>query len=199
MGTICPLVARLIPYGPKQKPAHVISMIKNSLLLSCLEAFSASSVAVEGYKDLAFGSSEADLLAKKICTMQKMETGVPRFAQYACSDFKFGGRTTVASAYFIDGEFLRLGIDVAWSEMVTVSDLIFKKYGQPSSQSTKEQMYAIDTTPNTTAYWAFEQDTVYMMMQSDANMQKAGVVLYSSPLFEKKALEVQQSSLDSAL
>lgn len=174
-------------------------MIKNTLLLSCLVAFSASSVAVEGYKDLAFGSSEADLLAKKICTMKKMETGMPGYTQYGCNDLQFGGRTTTAYAYFINGEFLRLGIDVAWSEMTAVSDLIFKKYGQPSSQSTKEEMFAIDTTPNATAYWAFEQDTVYMMMQSDANLQKAGIVMYSAPSYEQKATEVQRAALDSAL
>lgn len=138
-------------------------------------------------------------MAKKICTMQKMETGIAGYTQYGCNDFKFGGRETTAYAYFINGEFLRLGIDVAWSEMTTVSDLIFKKYGPPSSQSTKEEMYAIDTTPNTTAYWAFEQDTVYMMMQSDANMQKAGVVLYSAPSYEQKALEVQRSAIENAL
>ncbi|WP_429169394.1 hypothetical protein [Aeromonas hydrophila] len=174
-------------------------MIKNTLLLSFLVAFSASSFAVEGYKDLAFGSSEADLLAKKLCTMKKVETGMARVAQYNCNDFKFGGRMTTASAFFIDGEFLRLGVDVAWSEMTTVSDLIFKKYGPLSSLSTEEEMRALDTTPNVTAYWAFEHDTVYLMMQTDANMQKAGVVMYSAPSFEQKALEVQQSAMDSAL
>ena len=174
-------------------------MIKHSLLLSCLLAFSTSSIAVEGYKDIPFGSSEADLVAKNICTMQQVKTGVTRFTQYGCNDFKFGGRVTTAYAYFIDGKFLRLAVDVAWSEMTTVSDLIFKKYGPISSKSTEEEMSALDAKPNATAYLAFDQDTVYLIMQTDENMNKAGVVLYSDPSFEQKALEVKQAALANDL
>lgn len=134
-------------------------------------------------------------MAKNICTMQKVNTGMSRFTQYGCNDFKFGGRETTAYAYFIDGKFLRLAADVAWSEMTAVTDLIFKKYGPLSSKSTKEKMLALDSKPNVTAYFAFDQDTVYLLMQTDENMNKAGVVLYSDPSFEQKALEVQQAAL----
>lgn len=169
--------------------------MKNIAFLSaCLVGLlSQPAIAVDGYKGVKFGASEAELLSKNLCTMTKGPEYVQGVSMYQCNDFKLGAATTNAYAYFIDGKFLRFGIDLDWNgNMKSVGSGLVSKYGEASSSSTREQIRAVDTTPNASAYIAFDNDTVYINMESDERMNYAAMLIYSdlsfNSLFEQKRI-----------
>lgn len=147
--------------------------------------------AVDGYKGVKFGASEAELLSQNLCTMTKGEGYVQGTSMYQCHDFKLGEAVTSAYAYFIDGKFLRFGVDLDWNgNMRSVGSGLVSKYGEASSSSTREEIRAVDTTPNASAYIAFDNDTVYINMESDERMNHSAMLIYSdlsfNSLLEKK-------------
>lgn len=156
-------------------------------------------LAVDGYKDVKFGASEKEWISKGICSMSRAPDYVSGISMWQCHDFRLAGGMTNAYAYFIDGKFSRLGIDLAWGDMAKVSDGLFEKYGPLSSRSTQEQIAALDSQPNALAYIAFDKDTVYISMGTDGNLNKSAMLVYTDPSFDRLSAEKQQAALADAL
>lgn len=142
--------------------------------------------AVDGYKGLRFGSSEKELMSHGLCTMTPGDGLVAGTSMYYCSDFNMGGNVTTAYAYFIDGQFLRLAVSLDWNSIGAIGKGLVSKYGPATSGSTQEQIAAVERTPNSSAYVAYDNDTVYINMESDANLNKYALLIYSDPSFNAR-------------
>lgn len=161
-------------------------MKQTAFLSICLIGIlSQPALAVDGYKGVKFGASEDEFLSKRICSMTYEEEFAQDSRVYQCNDFKLGGIKTSAYAYFIDGKFLRLAIPLEWESMVSVGQGLANKYGLASSGSSKEELAAVDNNPNASAYIAFDNNTIFITMESDADSNKSSWLIYSDPSFSK--------------
>jgi hypothetical protein len=154
-------------------------------------------MAVDGYKDMKFGMSKAEIIKMKPCAMYK-GNGAPEGAEsLECDDFKFGGKKVGAGFFFIDGKFERIGIMLDADKTLGVATSLRDKYGDPSSASTKKQLEAVDTTPGANAFIAFDDDTIYLRMMTDEAMNQAAILIYTSKSYDDKLVKKHASSIDS--
>lgn len=163
--------------------------------------FSMSSFAVDGYKELKFGMTTEEVLNTEICTFQSLintkEFESVKFA--ACTDFQFGGESVPAVAYFINGEFLRFGIEVGATvdRMLSLMLSLMNKYGLPSTMPSEDELSAVETLPNRKAYIGFDKDTVFLGYQSDENYSQTVFLIYTSPKYETLLISNQGKILES--
>ncbi|MDG1732821.1 MAG: hypothetical protein P8H39_07560 [Thalassotalea sp.] len=155
--------------------------------------------AVDGYKDLKFGMSKAQIIAKNICTLEDMGTVQDGIEFYGCEDFIFGGELVELGIFFIDDKFLRVAIMPSIDLVAGLSKGLVKKYGSPSSSSTQKQFQAVDAEPNREAFLAFDKDTVFLNITSDEYNMQMALLIYTSPEYEKLMYKMQQESIDGDL
>jgi hypothetical protein len=156
-------------------------------------------LAVDGYKNLKFGMTIQQILGSNICTLQENDSGQVGVEYYWCGDFRFGGESIEAGAFFIEGKFLRFVVVLSTNVVVGLSKGLADKYGQPSSSSTPQEFQAIDTQPNREAFMAFDNNTVYLKLMSDENYIQSAILLYTSPSYERLLLKNQKESVSNDL
>ncbi len=141
------------------------------------------------------------VLNSKICTFQSlMKSDDYEFVEFAaCTDFQFGGESVLAAAYFVNGEFLRFGINVrATADMVqSLMKSLMNKYGAPSTMPSEDELNAVDTLPNRVAFIGFDKDTVFLGFESDENYSQTVVLIYTSPKYELLLISNQERVLES--
>ena len=118
---------------------------------------------VDGYKDLKFGMSEEEILAKRICTTEKVDiSDINSFAvAHMCEDFKFAGAKTAAYFYFIDNRFLKFVIaNIPGNLMSKIGVGLGKKYGKPTSKTKEKEIEKLLSTGGSLQVAAFANDTI---------------------------------------
>lgn len=176
--------------------------IKNYLLGAAVAGsvlFANTALAVDGYKNLKFGMSKQEVLNQNLCTM--LEDGIDEqgVETLYCEDLKFGPDITEAAAFFIDGKFLRIAISASLDRAEGLMNGLTQKYGRPSSMSTPAEFDAVDNFPDRAAFVAFDQDTVTIRIDSDADYNQTMFLIYTDRLYEKLLLENQTSAMSSDL
>lgn len=165
-------------------------------LLSLILAFTATgAMAVDGYKEVKFGSSFEAMKSAGLCDFQiaSKQPEHKNIVMYNCLDFQFDGNHTMAAASFIGGKFGKLQIMVD-SPVNSVLEALYKKYGTPSSSSTEEEMQNAIITGNP-IYVRFDKDTVILKVE---RVNKIDLVSlnYVSPDFEPPVKEKTQKITD---
>lgn len=176
----------------------VVVEMKKTLLLSALLAFSASSMAVDGYGGIKFGATKQEFLAKTPCTMQPYNANLPGMEILTCTDLPVAS-SYAAHAYFLGGRFLKFAIEVPWASLGPVSTALTNKYGVGSSVSSQEEIMAVVEQPNSTAYLRFDKDTITLMTSSDANMNKSVAIIYSHPGYDEIYQKIAEDAFQSQL
>jgi hypothetical protein len=172
------------------------SIITNYFLGALCIIYPSTALAVDGYKNLKFGDSIKTVVNSGICTFEQVPSPTKGITYYTCEDFKFGNAHTQAWAFFIDEKFLRMSFDIPVDSAVATIEAMANKYGAPSSRSTPSEFKAIDTTPNQTAFYAFEQDTAYIFMESQADNSQIAYLMYTSPTYNALLIKKQKNELD---
>ncbi len=170
-------------------------------LISCILGLllSTPAIAVDGYKNLKFGMSTKQIMETNICTFKKTASSVPGVEIYTCNNFKFGGETVEAGAFFIDNKFKRLFIVPSMTVAIGLGQGLSDKYGAPSSSSPRESFAKVDNTPNTEAYLGFDGNTVLLRIMSDENNLQSAFLIYTSSDYEKVLGDIQKKSLSNDL
>ena len=153
-------------------------------LLLCA-ALSSQVQAVDGYKDVKFGASTKDVMKSGLCAFSPADYGLKGVTALACDNLALGGDKVAASAFFIGDKFLRLGIETDVQKAISLRDSLIKKYGPPSSMSPAQYFTAIDTTPNTEAFIAFDGDTVFIKLETDEQMEQSATLIYTDKRYEE--------------
>ena len=177
----------------KIKTFFLVSAFLSSIFISPLV------LAVDGYKNLKFGMTNQQILESNICTLQKYDSGQVGVEYYGCEDFRFGGKSIEAGAFFIEGKFLRFAVVPSTDVAVGLVKGLIDKYGQASSSSTPQEFQAIDTQPNREAFMAFDNNTVYLKLMSDENYIQSAILLYTSPSYDSLLLKNQKESVSNDL
>ena len=157
------------------------------------------SFAVDGYKSLKFGMTEKEVLSEKICSLAAGPAGIPGFSMLGCTDLSIGGNQTEGTAYFINGKLQRFGIELPWNEVTTITKELNKKYGASSFASPRENWIAIDNEPNASAVIAWDNRSIYILMETDAHMNKMAVLIYTDPSFDSQLGELRQAAIGDDL
>lgn len=162
-------------------------------------ALSCQALAVDGYKEVKFGTSTKEVMKSGLCSFSPADYGIKGVTSLACEDLPFGGDKVAASAFFIGDKFLRLGIETDVDKAIGLRDSLIKKYGPPSSMSPAKYFSAIDTTPNTQAFMAFDHDTVFIRLDTDEQMTQSATLIYTDPLYEKQLNAHEANALSDDL
>ena len=162
-------------------------------------ALSCQALAVDGYKEVKFGASTKEVMKSGLCSFSPADYGIKGVTALACEDLSFGGEMVGASAFFIGDKFLRLGIDTDVAKAIGLRDSLIKKYGPPSSMSPAQYFSAIDTTPNTQAFMAFDHDTVFIRLDTDEQMNQSATLIYTDPRYEKQLNAHEANALSDDL
>lgn len=162
-------------------------------------ALSCQVQAVDGYKNVKFGASTKEVMSSGLCSFSPADYGIKGVTSLACEDLPFGGDKVAASAFFISDQFLRLGIETDVDKAIGLRDSLLKKYGQPSSMSPAQYFSALDTTPNTQAFIAFDSDTVLIRLDTDQQMNQSAMLIYTDPRYEKQLNAHQANALSDDL
>ena len=159
---------------------------------------------VDGYKDLKFGMSEEEILAKKPCTTKEIDVSdtATFIVAHMCEDFKFAGAKTTAYFYFIDDKLLKFvinGIPTNLGEKI--GEGLVKKYGEPTSTTKEKELEKLSSTGGSLQLAAFANDTISVIM----NVPKGnpdGIKFrldYVSADFERLKDEKRQDALEDDL
>ncbi len=170
-----------------------------SFVIAAFLLVGTSSSAVDGYKDLKFGTAKAEILKKSEYNFIKAPIDQTGVEMYSCQNFKFGNKIVEAAAFFIDDSFLRFVIVLPIDQIQGILASLNEKYGAVSSSSPQEAFAAVDTYPNTEAFLAFDNDTIYVKISSDANRKQTAMLLYTSPDYDKGLLKIQQTGFEGDL
>jgi hypothetical protein len=176
-----------------------MNYLKIFLLFLSLVIATSSAHAVEGYKELKFGISLNDVLESNICTLEENFSGQVGVQYYGCYDFPFSGTHVEAAAFFIDGKFLRFAIVPSIDIIQSLSAGLAKKYGPPSSMSTQAELQAVDKLPNRAAFIAFDSNTVYLRLMSDAYYSQTALLIYTDSRYDGSLMKKQKESMSSDL
>lgn len=169
-------------------------------LLFCSIA-SGQALAVDGYKNVKFGSTFSQLQASKICSWKKYEGNkVNGMDTYYCQDLSFAGKPRVGMAFFVDKKFERLAIpitkDINFDALI---DSLKRKYGEPSSLFTREQIEKAMSEGGEVSI-KYDNDTVIVGITKDGTTkQETTLLVYTSKDYFDKVANLQSSALDGDL
>jgi len=166
----------------------IFSLMVVTFLLSSISAS-----AVDGYKDLKFGATKAVILKNSGYSFLKSSVDQPGVEMYSCVDFKFGNKIVEAAALFVNNKFLRFVIVVPIDQIQGIVANLQEKYGAASSSSPQASFQAVDTHPNTEAFLAFDNNTIYLKISSDSNLIQSALLIYTSPDYDKHILATQKA------
>ena len=173
--------------------------MKKYLTSVMLFIISLSANAVDGYKDLKFGSTIDEIQSSKTCSFEPLTDYGTGVKALECSDFKFGEQNVEAAALFINNKFLRFVIDADVEYSEAIARQLTVKYGSPSSQSPQSDFDGVDRHPNRSAFIAFDNNTVYLEIDSDDNNTQSLMLIYTSPMYDKLLLKNQHQSISNDL
>lgn len=168
----------------------------NGVLLMMATMMAHSAHAVDGYKNLKFGMSKQEVIKLKPCTLFPGAGAPLGVENQQCVDFVFAGSRVTAAFFFVEEKLERVGFMLEKNQTLGLFESLTKKYGPPSSSSTQAQLNAVDTTPNSSGFVAFDNNTVYLRFMSDAAMRQSGVLIYTSPDYEEKVKAFQAAAAD---
>jgi len=177
------------------------SFVKYYFLLSVCLLFSltTSVFAVDGYKVLKFGMTKQEVIATGFCNFGSSSIISPGIEMVNCIDFKFSGKILVASIFFAENKFLRLGIVLPVDMLESLVAGLSKKYGAPCDRSPQEAFNAVDRFPNRDAYLAYDSNTVFLRIRSNQNGNQSVFLIYSSSLYDTFLVKKQQETLSGDL
>lgn len=166
-----------------------------------LIAVSFTSSAVDGYKNVKFGSGLDTLKAAKLCAWRHFDENHEKgIDSYYCDNFNFSGVKTVAMSIFIKNSFERFSIVI--NDNINVSALLSslqQKYGKPSSSFTSEEFDSFQAHGGSLTV-KFDNDTVMLGMNHDPETKAyATQLVYSSPSYFEKLKEQQQKNMKDDL
>ncbi|PHM23406.1 hypothetical protein [Xenorhabdus budapestensis] len=175
--------------------------MKKLVIMLTLGIVSFGAMAVDGYKDAKFGMTEEEFLSKKLCNFEKFEESprIKEISLYSCSDFLLANKKRGAMAFFLNGKFKRLDIDIG-SYVKPVSKLLEKKYGEPSSYSSKEE-YENALKNNGAISVGYDDNTILVDIRIICVKEgkETSQLIYTSPDvymntdFEEKTQELKES------
>jgi hypothetical protein len=168
-------------------------------LIGGILLFNMPLLAVDGYKDLKFGTTKSEILKKSGYNFIKTPVEQPGVEMYGCQNFTFGNRKVEAAAFFIDNKFLRFVIVAPLDQVQGIVSSLVEKYGPASSSSPEEAFPAVDNFPNREAFLAFDEDTVFFKITSDANREQTALLIYTSPLYDQHLLRLQKAGFKDDL
>lgn len=157
-------------------------------------ALSMSAHAIDGYKDLKFGMSKAEMKKAKLCSFQVDESD-----SWQCNDMKFGNKKTMAFAYFVDDKFKRIGILIDVDSVMGIANGLKDKYGPVSSMSEREEWNAVDTTTGAAAYMRFDDDNIIIKVTKHETLGPIAMLIYTTPDYEELVREKQGSAVSDDL
>ncbi|WP_337050189.1 hypothetical protein [Serratia fonticola] len=175
-------------------------MKKQWVFAAALMAFSASSMAVDGYKNLKFGMSEADALATKTCNFKKRPSGEKGVDQFVCGNFKVGGKSTNSAVMlFIGGKLIRFGFEQPVDDIEPILQAMRDKYGAAINPPTRSQIEALERVPNDSVDINFDNNTVTLRLITDERLNQSMLVMYSVKDFDQQWNDLKNSQLSSDL
>ena len=147
--------------------------------------------AVEGYKNLKFGMTKDEVMKSGLCTFTDIikDKEQPYLESIKCTDLKMNGKNTTAFAYFIENKFLRIGIGFDIKDASAITNLIVKKYGYRTSPKGDLHLEKKVIIPNNSTWIGFDNDTVFMLFETDNLLNITPYLVYTSPLFNELILE----------
>ncbi|EPO2452360.1 MULTISPECIES: hypothetical protein [Providencia] len=170
--------------------------MKKILLGALLSIFVANANAVDGYKNIKFGSSIKDVVNANVCSLKEFPdtNKVAGLTNYGCFDFQFGGKNTIAMAFFINGKFQRFAINID-DNYVSVLNGLIEKYGKPSSSDTPEKIKRADSTGEP-VFVKFDNDTVVLRVQKNMSTGKeSALLIYTSPKYDELLSKITKDSI----
>ncbi|HGU9904403.1 TPA: hypothetical protein ACNFPO_004452 [Citrobacter freundii] len=164
-----------------------------------LLTFSSVSLAVDGYKNVKFGSSFKQLQNANFCNWKRYdEKKIPGLDSYYCENFQFGSERTMAMAFFINGQFKRFGI-VFDSDVSAVLNGLQKKYGEPSSTFDANKMDELKAYGGSASI-GFDKDTVVVTLTRDpTTKQDSTQLIYTAQDYEKLYGALKSKNLEGDL
>ncbi|WP_314140407.1 hypothetical protein [Buttiauxella noackiae] len=158
-----------------------------------------SSLAVDGYKNVKFGTPLKTLQDAGWCSWKKYnDTNIKGMDSYTCSNFKFSGADTLAMAFFLNGKFQRLAISVN-NGIDALSSSLVKKYGEPSSRFTQSEIESVQSNGGTISV-KFDNDTVILAVSRDVkNNSELTQLIYSSVDYDTILKQVQIKNMENDL
>jgi hypothetical protein len=160
-----------------------------SILVCLIAAGSAVAQAtetVDGYKDIKFGISYAQLKALKKCSLRKLPAEDPLVA-YGCENFNFNGKQTGAFFYFIKGKLLRVAIVAGNSSLdaMNYATALRNKYGAPTSLD-PTQLANYDSGLINEADIAWQDGRVLISLTKSDTRSDILMLIYSDPEYFSK-------------
>ncbi len=157
-----------------------------------------SAYAVDGYKDFKFGMSVPDVKKAAKISLTRVEQG-DGVTLLQGRNFPFGGQNVEIGFFFIGSKLLRVAFEIPHDAGIVILDALKEKYGEPSSLSDEKTFKAVDTTPNTQAFIAFDDDTVVWKVVSDESSKQTALVIYTSPDYDKLLGQAQKKGVKDDL
>lgn len=154
-----------------------------------------SCYAVDGYKDIKFGSTLSQVKASKICNLEVFSDSndVAGMTQYYCGNFPFSGTKTTAMFFFIDGKFQRLAIALN-GNINGVYNALKAKYGEPSSQSSMDEVEKMNENGGAVTI-KFDYDSIIMAQTKDSvSSIDSNQLIYNSPSYQKQYESLQKNA-----
>lgn len=158
--------------------------IKNIGIAVLLLSSASSANAVDGYKNLKFGMTEAQVKASNICNFESGEKDSNGITTLTCFDFLYGNSNRIASAFIYKNKLYRFTINIPIESAFPVINQLSKKYGGLSSRSTHSgEWKKLDDTPNFTAEAWFDNNTICESVTNDQNLEKMVLLTYTARSF----------------
>lgn len=173
-------------------------MKKIAIILGLMISAS-SAYAVDGYKNIRFGSSIDDVKNAHVCSMKAYKVDTPGMDSIVCDDFKFSGKKTQAFAIFLNGKFERFAIVLRNNDTDAVITGLKEKYGTPSSASSPDELQdAIKNGGN--IFIKFDNDTVVFQGSRDSETLKdTGFLIYSTSDYDSKLASLKSKEFKEDL
>lgn len=171
-----------------------LKLISLGVILFTVSSFA---IAVDGYKNVKFGSSFSEFNASKLCSWKKYDKNkTGGMDSYVCDNFKFSGKNSLAMAFFIDGKFERLAIPIEENSMAVI-DSLKKKYGEPSSSFTAEEFERAQTFGGAINI-KFDKDTIILNVTRDPETkQDTTHLVYTSAEYDAMYKKLQEKSIEN--
>ena len=152
------------------------------LILSFSQAY-----AVDGYKSLKFGMSKSEVIKSGFCTFGKEQSSDTQkyLKTLSCTDFKFKGSNTKATAYLMDNKFLRVVITIDTNDLNVLMGMLTKKYGIRSSPVDSIDAVKELSKPDNSIWIGFDKDTVLILLTTNKFLKLSAYLVYNSPEYSK--------------
>ncbi|WP_163304453.1 hypothetical protein [Enterobacter ludwigii] len=174
-------------------------MKRQWLFAATLLAFSASSMAVDGYKNLKFGMSAREALATKTCSFRMGSSDQKGVDMYVCDDFKIGGQLANGYMFFMDKKLARFAFQQPVKDAISVLESIKGKYGEPINPPSRESLMNLDRIPNSGIDVDYDHGTVTVRFTSDERLYQRMWVMYSIPEYNQKMIDLKNAQISSDL